>query len=107
MGAVDEGGEVLVGAEVRVDAVEVDPPVAVVGRAVALHRELRPTGGVTQIAGEAEVLQAREPGVRVGAGPGQPLEVAAVEEAGVGRVEAVRARAAAEAARVVGRVAVR
>ncbi len=99
---VDEVGEVLVGAEVRVDLGEVGDPVAVVagGRAVLeLHRL---------------VLEDRRQPDRVGAEPldvveprAQAVEVAAVVEPLVGRVEAGHVRVAGQPAGVVGGVGVR
>ena len=94
VGAVDEGGEVGVGPEVRVDRGEVEAPVAVVGGAVGLHGLLH-DGWRHPQRREPERLDAREPLRGIVTGPGQPLVVPAVEVAGVGRVVAgVRARAA-------------
>ncbi len=73
-------GEVLVGAEVRVDGREVEPPVAVVG-AVPCENGLLLQHRRHPERREAEVVDALQ--VR-----GQPLQVAAVVEARVGRVEA-------------------
>ena len=101
--AVDERGEVGLGAEVRVDGREVEAPVAVVaGRArdhrLLLHRRRHPDRG------EAEVADAREPVPGLAAAD-EPLQVAAVVVAGGGRVVAGDAARAGEPAEVVGRVA--
>ena len=76
-----------------------------VRRAAALHVPL-PDGGVTQIDVKPRSLIRASPR-RLGAVAGQPLEVAAVEEAGVGRVVAGDLARAGEPAAVVRRVAVR
>ena len=87
----DEVGEVLVGAEVRVDGREVEPPVAVVGGAAVLERVVLQHGRDPE-RGEAEVLDALE--VRA-----QARQVAAVVVGRVGRVEARLRPRAAQAAR--------
>ena len=87
--AVDEGAELRVRAEVRVDGGEVDGPVAVVPGAVGLD-VLLPVRRRDPDRVEAEVADPREP-ARTGAVAGQAREVAAVVVAGVGRVEAADA----------------
>ena len=104
--AVDEGREVGIRPEVRVDPREVEPPVAVVGGAVALHRLLDDDGREPD-GGEAEILHAREPRSRVVTHTGQPLQVAAVVPADVRGVVARHRPAAARSPAVVRRVAVR
>ncbi len=99
---VDEGLELGVGAEVRVDPREVGDPVAVVARA-----------GLVPGALDGPVLEARRQPDGGGAHPldvvepvRQPGDVTPVEEALVGRVEPRLQWSAGEPARVVGGVAV-
>jgi len=83
---IDQVGEILVGAEVRVDGREIEAPVPVVGGA-ALRDGLLLEHRRDPERREAEVLDPLQ-ALR------EPLEVAAVEVAGVGRVEpGCRARA--------------
>jgi hypothetical protein len=95
---VDEGGEALVRAEVRVDGGEVEPPVPVVARATRVDGLLFQDRRDPE-RGEAEVVDPLE-------AVGQPLQVAAVEVAGVGRVVAGDVGAAGQPAAVVRRIAV-
>ena len=86
VGAGHEGAELLLRPEVPVGRREVGDPVAVIARAVALHRPLaerrrEPDGG------EAEVRDPREAVGRTRARAAESGEVAAVEPTGVGRVE--------------------
>ena len=92
----DEVGEVLVGAEVRVDRREVEAPVAVVGGAAVLDRVCCFSTGVTQSAVKPRSL------IRCRL-LGEPLQVAAVVVAGVGRVEAGRRARPGQPAGVVRR----
>jgi hypothetical protein len=103
--ARDEGREVLLGAEMRVDRREVADPVAVVGGARSLHG-LLPERRRHPDRGEAERLDPGEPRARRAAA-GQPAEVAAVEPAVVGRVEAGDATRAGPSAAIVVGIAVR
>ena len=102
VGLGDESLELLVRAEVRVDAGEVGDPVAVVARAGVLALALHRTVGEARRQPDrarAEPLDVVE--VRSETG-----DVAAVEEALVGRVEPGREAVSFEAAGVVRRVAV-
>jgi len=103
--AVDECTQIVFGAEARVDGGEVDAPVAVVRRAVALHGALHDERGDPD-AVEAEVGEALQARLGVGAAARQALQVAAVEKANVGRVEAGDFSRPGHEARVVCRVAV-
>jgi hypothetical protein len=79
-------GEVLVGAEVRVDRREVEPPVTVVAGAAVLERVVLQDGCQPE-RGEAEILDPLQV-------PGEAPQVAAVVEGRVGRIEpGLRARA--------------
>ncbi len=102
VGLVDEGFEVLVGAEVGVDPGEVGDPVTVVAGggvvAGALHGAVLEDGGEPE-GGGAQALDVVEP-------LPQPLEVAALVEALVGGVVAGGEAGAGESALVVGGVAV-
>ena len=77
-----------------------------VGGAVALHPLLHDDGREPDRR-EAEALDPREPGPRVGARPREPPQVSAVVPADVGRVEARHRAPAARAAAVVRGIAVR
>ena len=104
--AVDERLQVFLGPESRVDGGEVDAPVTVVRRAVTLHRSLHDERRDPD-AREAEVGQTLQPGLRVGAAARQPLQVTAVKEPDVGRVEARHFSLPGDEAGVVGRIPVR
>ncbi len=93
MGALDEPPEVVAGAEVRVDAAEVDAPVAVVAGARSLHRALHDRR-CDPDRRHAEPLHVRQPCRQAG-------QVAAVEVARVGWIEAGQPRGPGDAAAVV------
>ena len=102
MGGIDEGLELGIGAEMRIDAGEVGHPVAVIARALlarlALHRLVLEDRREPD-RGDAHVLDVVELG-------GQPLEIAAVVEALVRRIEAVIERAALQPAAIIARIAI-
>ena len=106
MRAVDEGGELLLRSEVAVGRGEVRDPVAVVRGAVALDRRC-PNGGVIHTAVKPRSAIRARPSDEPAHDPSQAREVAAVEPAGIGRVEAGRGARTGGAAAVVRRVAVR
>ena len=98
--------EVPVGAEVRVDVREVEPPVAVVAAAGPL-RDLVDDDGRDPDRVEAEVLDPLEAVLRIGAAAGQALKVAAVPPRRRRRVVAREVHGSLDTAGVVRRVAVR
>ena len=102
VGRVDQGLEVGLGPEVRIDIGEVGDPVAVMRRRLlsrrALHRLVR------EDRRQPDRRRAQAPDVVQPAG--RALQVAAVIEAGARRIEAVDQRPPVRAAMVIGRVAV-
>jgi hypothetical protein len=104
--ALDEGREVGLRAEVAIDRGEVPDPVAVVGRARALHGLLT-VGRRDPHSREPEILHTLQAAARIGAAAGEPAEIAAVVPPGVGGVEAGHAADAGEATPIVRRIAVR
>ena len=98
MGGIDEGLEFGIGAKMRIDAGEISHPIAVIACAflarAALHRFVfehrrKPDRG------DAHALNVIEP-------LGQPLQVAAMIEALVRRIEAVIEWPATDAAAIIG-----
>ena len=105
MRTINEGLELGFSAESRINGGEVDAPIPVICRTVALHGALHDEWGDPD-AREPEVGESLQAAFRVGAATGQALQVTSVKEPNVGRVEPRHRTWAREKAAVIRRVSV-